>query len=68
MALGDDGGVDSGAKFVGKFVEFGVAVDLDRAFGCVADDVAVMAPLQVFLEFRLGVGIHGVVEVIGQLF
>jgi hypothetical protein len=60
--------VDTAAEILGKFVEFGAAIDFNGAFGRVADDVAVMAPLQMFLEISPGVGIHGVVEVIGQLF
>jgi hypothetical protein len=63
-----DGGMDPAAKFVRKFIEPRVPVNLNRALGSVANYVAVMAPLQMFLEFRLGVRIHGVIEVVGQLF
>ena len=63
-----DGGMDSAAKFVRKFIERRVAVNLNSAPGSVTYHVAVMTPLQMFLELRLGVGIHGVVEVVGQLF
>ena len=59
--------METAAKVVGEFVEFGAAVDLNGALGCIADNVAVMAPLQMFLEFGPGMRIHGVVEVIGQL-
>jgi len=67
LALGYDGSMDPGAKFVRKFIEPRIPVDLDCALGSVTNHVAVMAPLQVFLEFSLGVRIHGVVEVVGQL-
>jgi hypothetical protein len=68
LTLGNDSGMDAGAKFVRKFVESRVAVNFDGALGGIANDVAVMAPLQVFLKLRLGVRVHGVVEVIGKLF
>jgi hypothetical protein len=59
--------VNTAAKFVRKFIERGVAVDLDGALGGVANDVAVMAPLQMFLELGPGAYVHRVVEIIGQL-
>lgn len=68
FALGNDGGMDAGAKVFGKFVKLGAAIDFNGAFGCIADDIAVVAPLQMLFQLRLGVRIHGVVEVVGQLF
>jgi hypothetical protein len=65
LALGDDGRLNSGPEFVGKFVKVGVAINLDGALGGIANDVAVVAPLQMFLELCLGCRVHGVVEVIG---
>jgi hypothetical protein len=65
FALGDDCGLQPATEIIGEFVEGGVTVDFNGALGGVADDVTVVAPLQVFLEFCLGFGVHGVVEVIG---
>ena len=41
-----------------------VAVDLDGLLGGVADDVAVVAPLEVILQLRLRLGVDGIVEII----
>jgi hypothetical protein len=60
--------MEAGPKIVRKFVKLGAAVDFNGALGGVADDIAVMAPLEMFLQFGLGVRVHGVVEIIGQLF
>jgi len=68
VAFCNNGGVEAAAKIVGKFVEFRVAVYFNRALSGVAYDVAVMTPLQMFLKLGLGPGVHGVVEVISQLF
>ena len=42
----------------------GVAVDFDGLLGGVADDVAVVAPLEVILQLRLRFLVDGVVEII----
>ena len=68
LAFVYDGGTKAAAEIIGQFVEVGVAVDFNGALSGVANDVAVVAPLQVFLEFSLGVSVHGVVEVISKLF
>jgi hypothetical protein len=54
LALGDNGRLNSGTEFVRKFVKVRVAIDLDGALGGIANDIAVMAPLQMFLELGLG--------------
>ena len=41
-----------------------VAVDFDGFFCGVADDVAVVAPLEMILQLRLRLGVDGVVEII----
>jgi len=63
-ALRHDGGPQAASQIVRKFVKVGVSVDLDGLFGGVADDVAVVAPLEVILQLRLCLGIDGVVEII----
>ena len=65
LALGNDRGSEAGSKIVRKFVELRVAVDLDGLLGGVADNVAVMAPSQMFFEFSLCGGVNDAVEVIG---
>lgn len=64
LAFAEDGRLQPSTQFVGKLVYLGAAIDLNRALGGVTDHVTVMTPLQMFLEVRLGLGVHGVVEVI----
>src|SRR5579862_9784459 len=68
LALAHDGRTQTFAKVVGQFVQVGVPVDLDGHLGCIADDIAVVAPLQVIFQLRPGLGVHRVVQVIGELF
>jgi hypothetical protein len=63
-AFAHDGGAKAGAKVVREFVEMRVAIDFDSLLGGVADDIAVVAPLEVILQLRLRLGIDGVVEII----
>jgi hypothetical protein len=49
LALGHDGGTKAGSEVVWKFVKLGAAVDLDCAFCCVANNVAVVAPKKVLV-------------------
>jgi len=65
LASVNDSGAQAPAQFVGKFVKMGLPVYLDGHLGGVANDVAVMAPLQMVFQFGLGLGVHGPVEVIG---
>src|SRR5271165_2268399 len=58
----------AGAQIVRKFVKLGVAVNLYGHLGGIADDIAVVAPLEMVFQFRLGLSVHRAVEVIGQLF
>jgi hypothetical protein len=68
LTFGNDGGVDSATEFLRKFVELRITIDFNGAFRSIANDVAVMAPLQMFLELGLGMRVHGVIEIICQLF
>ncbi len=43
-ALGHDGGAQPAAQVIGQFVELRISINLDCLLGCVADDVAVVAP------------------------
>jgi hypothetical protein len=65
LALGDDGGVQADPEVVGEFVDLGIAVDFDGLFGGIADDEAVVAPLEMFFEFSSCAVVQAFVEVIG---
>src|SRR5271165_1956029 len=67
LALRHDGGTQTATQIVRKFVKLGVAVNLDGHLGRIADNIAVVAPLEMVLQFRLGLSVHRAVEVIGQL-
>src|SRR5581483_9181990 len=62
------GRTQTGSKVVGQFVEDGIAVNLDGFLGGIADDVAVMAPVEVIFQFRSHSFVEGVIQVICQLF
>jgi hypothetical protein len=65
LALGHDSGVQPDSEIVGEFVNLGIAVDFDGLFGGVADDEAVVAPLEMFFEFGSCAGVQAFVQVIG---
>jgi hypothetical protein len=67
MALGDDGGTEPGAKIFGKFVQLGVAVDLNGLLGGIAYNVAVVAPSEMIFQFNLGALINHAIQVVSQL-
>jgi hypothetical protein len=46
LAFAQDGGAEAATEIVRQLVNIFVAVDLDCHLGCVADDVAVVAPLK----------------------
>lgn len=64
-ALGHDRGAETGTEIVGQFIKLGIAVDLDRLASGIADDIAVVAPGEVVVEFGLSAGVQHAVEVIG---
>src|ERR1700726_884142 len=64
FALGDDCRSEPRAKVVRKFVEVGVAVNFDGHLGCVADHVAVVAPLKMVFQFGPCLSVHRVVKII----
>lgn len=65
LALGHDGRANAATQVIGQFVKVGVPINLDGHLGCVANDVAVMAPLKVVFQLRPCLGVHRVVQVIG---
>src|SRR5271167_2905962 len=67
LALRQDGRTQAAAQIVREFVEVGIAVNLDGHLGGIAHHVAVVAPLEMVFQFRLGLSVHRAVEVIGQL-
>src|ERR1019366_8116126 len=68
FALGYDGSAQPRSKVVRKFVQVGVAVDLDRHLGCIADHVTIVAPLKMVFQFGSCLSVHRVVKVIRELF
>jgi hypothetical protein len=61
----DDRSAKTAAKIIGQFVEVRFPIDLDGHFRCIADDVAVVAPLKMVFQLSFGLGIHSPVEVVG---
>src|SRR5208283_3585492 len=68
LALGHNRQAQAPAQIVREFIQVGIAINLDGHLGGVADDVAVVAPLEMIFQFRPGLSIHRAVEVIGELF
>jgi hypothetical protein len=64
-ALGHDGRPKPCAQIVGEFVEFRITVDFDGLASGIADDIAVVAPRQMIVQFGLGPGVQHAVEVVG---
>src|SRR5271157_5300451 len=64
--LGHDGRPEPHAQIVGQLVELRIAVNFDGFPSRIADDVAVVAPRQVIVQFGPGPGVQGAIEVIGQ--
>jgi hypothetical protein len=67
MALGDYSGTESGSKVFRKFVQLGVAVDLNGLLGGIAYHVAVVAPSEMIFQFNLGALVNHTIQVISQL-
>src|SRR5438270_7700674 len=61
FALAHDGGSKAGAEIVGQFVQLRIAVNLDSFFGCIANNVAVVAPSQVVFQLCTGPGVDDAV-------
>jgi hypothetical protein len=67
LALGHDRGAEPGTKVVGKFVQLGVAIDLNGLLGRVANHIAVVAPGKVVLQLDFCLLVEHAVQIIGQL-
>jgi hypothetical protein len=67
LALREDGALQFGAEVVRKLVDLILAIDLDGLLGGIADDIAVVAPVKVVLQFGLQLRVEGAVEIIVQL-
>src|SRR5215469_6995574 len=65
LALADNRGTEPAAKIIRQFVKVRFPIDLDSHFGCIADDVAVVAPLKMIFQLSFGLGVHRPVEVVG---
>jgi hypothetical protein len=60
-----DGALEAAPQIVRQLVKLLVAVNLNGFPGRIANDVAVVAPRQVILEFGLGAIIQCAIEVVG---
>ena len=67
LALGHDRCPEASAEVVRQFVYLRIAINLDCAFSGVADDVAVVAPLEMIFELGFGPGVHRLIKVVGKL-
>src|SRR5215471_3794978 len=67
LALRHNCGTKSAAEVFRKFVELRIAVDLDGLLGCVANNVAVVAPRQMILQIGLCFFVENAVQITGQL-
>jgi len=67
MTLRDDGGTEPGTEVFGKFVQLGIAVDLNGLLSGIADYVAVVAPSEMIFQFNLGALVNYAIQVISQL-
>ena len=67
LTLRHDRRTEPAAKVFGEFVELGVAINLDGLLGRVADNVAVVAPGKVILQFALCLFVENAVQIAGQL-
>jgi hypothetical protein len=65
LTLGHDGGSKAASEIFGKFVELGIAINLDGLLGGIADNVAVVAPSQVIFQFSACAGVQDAVKVVG---
>jgi hypothetical protein len=66
-ALGHDCGAEARAEVLRQFVELRVAVNLDGFLGCVADNVAVVAPRKMIFQLNLSFFVENAVQITGQL-
>ena len=66
LATGLNGRPELGFEVFGKFVELGVAIDLDGLLGGVANYIAIVAPSQVLFEFRFCASVNDAVEIVGE--
>jgi hypothetical protein len=64
LTFGHNGATKAVAQIIGKFVELGVAVNLDGFLGGVADHVAVMAPSQMVFQFSFGAVVEDPIQVV----
>jgi hypothetical protein len=64
MALGHDGSPQATAKVFREFVQLGIAINLNGLLGCVADNVAVVAPSEMVFQFRFCSVVNDAVQVV----
>src|SRR6516164_2750133 len=67
LALRHDRRTEPAAEVFRKFVELRIAIDLDGLLGCVANNVAVVAPRKMIFQLGFGFFVEDAVQVTGQL-
>jgi hypothetical protein len=67
FTFGDDGVMEFCAEGVRKLVDLVLAVNFNGLLGCVAHDVAIVAPSEMFLKFSLQVVVQRTFKKIIQL-
>ena len=67
LAFAHDGLVEFVAEGFWKLIDLVIAVDLDGLLGGVTDNVAVVAPGKMVLQFNFGFFVEDAVQVTGQL-
>jgi hypothetical protein len=63
-ALRHDCGTKASTQVVRKFVQFGVAINLNGLARGIADHVAVVAPCEMVVKFSLGTGVQYAIKVV----
>jgi hypothetical protein len=66
-ALTYDGAAEAAAKIFWQVVKLRIAINLDGHLGGTEDNEAVVAPMQVLVQFGAGRGVNHAVQIIGEL-
>src|SRR5215469_12355417 len=67
LTLRHDRRTEPAAEVFRKFVKLGIAIDLDGLLGCVANNVAVVAPRKMIFQLGFGFFVEHAVQIGGQL-
>jgi len=62
--LGHDRRAQARTQIIGQLVELRVTIDFDRLLGRIADNIAVVAPRQMIVQFGLGPRVEHAIQVV----